>query len=67
MEGHLYQLITEDREELYWSFDSQLEDKIANSYLDYEEFVTEETSFEDWFNFNFVAQIKRVFVTEINV
>lgn len=68
MKGYLYQLRDFGDEWLYWSLDDNLQDKIKISYQDYRENAdTDEIEFEDWFNNNFVAQIERVFIEEINV
>ena len=68
MKGYLYQLRDFGDEWLYWSLDDNLQDKIKLSYQDYRENAdTDEVEFEDWFNFNFVTKIERVFVEEINI
>lgn len=67
MKGYLYNIIDDYGEYLYWSID-EVEDKIEKSYKDYLENANqEESTFEEWFNNNFVAQIERVFLTNIFV
>ena len=67
MKGYLYQLLGGGIEELYWSNEPFLDSKIINSYLDWLENDTEDKEFEEWFNFNHVTRIEKVFVNEIYV
>ncbi len=67
MKGNLYIIFGDNIEETYWSLDCNLYKKIKDSYQDYLKNCIDEKSFEEWFNYNHVSQIERVFLKEIYI
>lgn len=66
MEGYLTQILGDNVEELYWSYEPIREEVFKKAYLAYlNDSVIEEETFEDWWNDrNYDFPIERVFVDE---